>query len=134
MATRVSYPMEIKMKAVEMRLAGIPVKEVMDQLCIKNKTQLKTWMRWYRNGETHRFEQPVGKQYTYGKGGVTRSSSSMDERDKGRSINAISMPVARNSSLYVLSMEKTSRRTGSESFGCPYPRIVSGTSISLWIT
>ncbi len=51
--------MEIKMKAVEMRLAGIPVKEVMDQLCIKNKTQLKTWMRWYRNGETHRFEQPV---------------------------------------------------------------------------
>ncbi|MBG9786310.1 transposase, partial [Brevibacillus laterosporus] len=59
--------MEIKMKAVEMRLAGIPVKEVMDQLCIKNKTQLKTWMRWYRNGETHRFE-PVGKQYTYGKG------------------------------------------------------------------
>ncbi|RJL12534.1 hypothetical protein EGH10_17525 [Brevibacillus laterosporus] len=25
-------------------------------------------MRWYRNGETHRFEQTVGKQYTYGKG------------------------------------------------------------------
>lgn len=68
MAIRVSYPAEVKLKAIEMRLAGVPVKEVMNQLCIKNKAQLKTWMRWYRNGETHRFEQPVGKQYTYGKG------------------------------------------------------------------
>jgi transposase len=28
-ATRVSYPAEIKLKAVEMRLAGVPVREVM---------------------------------------------------------------------------------------------------------
>ncbi|WP_419884733.1 IS3 family transposase [Paenibacillus sp. B-A-8] len=68
MATRVSYPVEIKMKAIEMRLAGVPVKEVMEQLGIRNKTQLKTWMRWNRNGERHRLEQPVGKQYSYGKG------------------------------------------------------------------
>ncbi len=25
-------------------------------------------MRWYKNGETHRFEQPVGKRYTFHKG------------------------------------------------------------------
>ncbi|MBB3125431.1 hypothetical protein FHS19_000085 [Paenibacillus rhizosphaerae] len=31
MATRVSYPVEVKKKAIEMRLDGIPVKEVMDQ-------------------------------------------------------------------------------------------------------
>ncbi|TKH40080.1 hypothetical protein C1I59_00980 [Paenibacillus polymyxa] len=68
MATRVSYPLEIMMKAIEMRLAGVPVKEVMEQLVIRNKTQLKTWMRWYRKGEVHRLEQPVGKQYSYGKG------------------------------------------------------------------
>ncbi|KAF6577587.1 IS3 family transposase [Paenibacillus sp. EKM211P] len=68
MATRVSYPLEIKMKAIEMRLARVPVKEVMEQLGIRNKTQLKTWMRWYRKGEVHRLEQPVGKQYSYGKG------------------------------------------------------------------
>lgn len=68
MATRVSYPMEVKMKAIEMRLAGIPVKDVMEQLNIRNRTQLKTWMRWYRSGESHRLEQPVGKQYSYGKG------------------------------------------------------------------
>lgn len=68
MATRVSYPVEIKTKAIEMRLAGVPVKEVMEQLNIRNKTQIKTWLRWYRKGEVHRLEQPVGKQYTFGKG------------------------------------------------------------------
>jgi len=67
-STRVSYPTEIKLKAVEMRLRGVSVREVMEHLCIKNKTQVETWLRWYRNSETHRFEQPVGKQYTYGKG------------------------------------------------------------------
>lgn len=68
LATRVSYPVKTKMKAIEMRLAGISVKEVMDQLNIRNKTQVKTWMRWYRSGELNRLEQPVGKQYAYGKG------------------------------------------------------------------
>lgn len=56
MATRVSYPAEVKMKAIEMRLAGFPVKQVMEELCIRNVTQLKTWMKWYRNGELHRFQ------------------------------------------------------------------------------
>ncbi|MBE0344046.1 hypothetical protein E4V51_29265 [Paenibacillus sp. 28ISP30-2] len=68
LATRVSYPVQVKMKAIEMRLAGIPVKEVMEQLNIRNKTQVDTWMRWYRKGEWNRLEQPVGKQYSYGKG------------------------------------------------------------------
>ncbi|WP_410510821.1 helix-turn-helix domain-containing protein [Paenibacillus polymyxa] len=45
------------MKAIEMRWAGVPVREVMEQLGIWNKTQLKTWMRWYRTGEEHRLEQ-----------------------------------------------------------------------------
>ncbi|CAN2249373.1 transposase [Bacillus vallismortis] len=68
MGTRVSYPLEVKQKAVEMRLAGVPMKEIMQKLNIKNKTQVQTWVRWYKAGDTHRFEQPVGKQYTYGKG------------------------------------------------------------------
>ncbi|MCY9663672.1 helix-turn-helix domain-containing protein [Paenibacillus alginolyticus] len=68
MATRVSYPVEVKMKAIEMRLAGVPVKEVMEQLNIRNESQVKTWLRWYRQGEVQRLEQPVGKQYSYGKG------------------------------------------------------------------
>jgi len=68
MGTRVSYPEEIKLKAIEMRLAGVPVKDVMEELNIRNHTQLKTWMQWYRNGEMHRLAQPVGKQYAFGKG------------------------------------------------------------------
>ncbi|WMT29163.1 IS3 family transposase [Bacillus aerius] len=68
MGTRVSYPVEVKQKAVEMRLAGVPMKEIMQELNIKNKTQVQTWVRWHKAGDTHRFEQPVGKQYSYGKG------------------------------------------------------------------
>ena len=45
MGTRVSYPVEVKMKAIEMRLAKVPVKEVMEELNIRNYTQLKTWMQ-----------------------------------------------------------------------------------------
>lgn len=51
-----------------MKLAGHSTCEIMKVLGIKNDTQIGTWMNWYRNGETHRFEQPVGKQYTYNKG------------------------------------------------------------------
>ncbi|GAB1534369.1 helix-turn-helix domain-containing protein [Brevibacillus sp. RS1.1] len=68
MSTRVSYPVEVKMQAIQMRLAGVPVKEVMEKLGIRNVTQLKVWMKWYREGELHRLEQPVGKQYSFGKG------------------------------------------------------------------
>ncbi|PRP58097.1 IS3 family transposase, partial [Bacillus halotolerans] len=45
MGKRVSYPVEVKQKAVEMRLAGVPMKEIMEKLKIKNKTQIQTWVR-----------------------------------------------------------------------------------------
>jgi len=32
MGKRVSYPVEVKLKAIEMRLTGIPVKEVMETI------------------------------------------------------------------------------------------------------
>lgn len=68
MGTRVSYPVEVKMKAIEMRLNGVPTKQVMNELNIRNITQLKVWMKWYREGQLHRLEQPVGKQYSFAKG------------------------------------------------------------------
>lgn len=43
-------------------------REILESLTIRNVSQLKKWMKWYRNGEMHRLKQPVGKQYTYGKG------------------------------------------------------------------
>lgn len=42
MGTRVSYPVEVKMRAIEMRLAGIPIKQVLEELNIRNYSQLKT--------------------------------------------------------------------------------------------
>ena len=63
---RVSYSVEIKYKAVEMKAAGFSTKEIMKELNIRNRTQVKNWWRWYRNGESYRFSQHVGKQYTYG--------------------------------------------------------------------
>ena len=63
---RVSYSVETKYKAVEMKAAGFSTKEIMKELNIRNRTQVKTWWRWYRNGESYRFSQHVGKQYTYG--------------------------------------------------------------------
>lgn len=76
MGTRISYPVEVKMKAIEMRLAKVPVKVVMEELNIRNNTQLKRWMHWYRNGEMHRLRQPVGKQYAFGKGPEFESETS----------------------------------------------------------
>lgn len=68
MGTRVAYPIQIKEMAIKMKQDIIPVKTIMEELGIKNKTQIETWWRWYRHGENHRLVQPVGKQYSYGKG------------------------------------------------------------------
>ena len=46
---RVSYSVETKYKAVEMKVAGFSTKEIMKELNIRNRTQVKTWWRWYRN-------------------------------------------------------------------------------------
>jgi len=68
MGRRIHYPSEIKWKAVNMRLEGHTKQHVMQVLGIKNDSQIETWMRWYHTSQTYRFDQPVGKQYTYNKG------------------------------------------------------------------
>ena len=65
---RVAYSVDTKNKAVEMKLQGYTTKQVMQELNIKNETQVKTWFRWYKNGENPRFHQQIGKQYPYEKG------------------------------------------------------------------
>ena len=75
MATRVSYPVEVKMKAIEMRLAGILVKIALEELNIKIHSQLKTCMKWHREGAHKLFYQPVGKHYAYGKGTENESET-----------------------------------------------------------
>ena len=51
---RVAYSVDTKNKAVEMKLKGYSRKQVMLEV---NKTQVETWYRWYKNGETYRFHQ-----------------------------------------------------------------------------
>ena len=68
MKKRVAYPIEVKEAAIQMKLEGKTTREIMDVLNIRSKTQVKTWWKWYRNGESYRFSQGVGKQYSYGKG------------------------------------------------------------------
>ncbi len=68
MSKRIMHSYETKMQVVELKQLGYTTKQIQAELGIKNKTQVETWWRWYRNGEIHRFNQPVGKQYTYGKG------------------------------------------------------------------
>ena len=41
---RVAYSADIKNKAVEMKLQGYSTKQVMQELNIKNKTQVETWL------------------------------------------------------------------------------------------
>ena len=40
---RVAYSLEIKNKAVEMKIEGYSTKEIMDTLNIRNCSQVKTW-------------------------------------------------------------------------------------------
>ena len=63
-----AYSVETKLACIEMKKAGKSNKVIMDTLGIKNVSQVKTWWQWYQNDELYRFHQPVGKQYTYGKG------------------------------------------------------------------
>ena len=51
-----------------MKKTGKSNKFIMDTIGIKNVSQAKTWWQWYQNDELYRFQQPVGKQYTYGNG------------------------------------------------------------------
>lgn len=63
-----AYSLETKLVCIEKKKAGKYNKVIMETLGIKNVSQIYTWMRWYEKDELHRFHQPLGKQYTYGKG------------------------------------------------------------------
>ncbi len=63
------YTEEVKREVIEMKLSKKSTnKQLMDKFGIRNESQIKTWMRWYRQGEEHRLSQPIGKQYSFGKG------------------------------------------------------------------
>lgn len=75
------YSSEIKWAVVKDKLSGeLTNKEIMEKYGIKNNSQIKIWMRWYRANEIYRFDQPIGKQYTYGHGPKSASENDKQER------------------------------------------------------
>jgi len=75
------YSSEVKWAVVKEKLSGeLTTKQIMEKYGIKNKSQVETWMRWYRSNELYRFDQPIGKQYTYGHG--PDSASEDDKRER----------------------------------------------------
>lgn len=68
MGKKQGYSTEVKWQAIQLRKEGFSVKQIQKELNIKNGSQVYTWWYWYLKGETHRFDQPIGKQYSYGHG------------------------------------------------------------------
>jgi transposase len=82
------YTSETKWAVVRDKLEGnLTTQEIMEKYDIKNKSQVETWMRWYKKGGNYRFDQPIGKQYTYGHG---PEFASADER-KNNQITHLTM-------------------------------------------
>lgn len=82
------YSAELKWSVVKDKLSGqYSNQQIMEKYGIKNVSQIKTWMRWYRNNEMHRFDQPIGKQYSFGHGPVYTSN----EDKKNRQIENLEM-------------------------------------------
>lgn len=75
------YSSEVKWTVVKEELSdAITMKEIMKNYGIKNKSQVETWMRWYRSIELYRFDQPIRKQYIYGH--APESVSKDDKRER----------------------------------------------------
>ncbi|WP_155961339.1 IS3 family transposase [Sporosarcina sp. P33] len=75
------YSSEVKWAVVKDKLSGeLTTKEIMEKHGVKNKSQIETWMRWYRANEIYRFDQPIGKQYTFGHGPELSSEADKKER------------------------------------------------------
>jgi transposase-like protein len=51
--TRVHYPEETKWKVIEMEKDGYSNCTIMEKLGIKNVSQIKRWMKWYRTDQTY---------------------------------------------------------------------------------
>jgi transposase len=68
MGKKMTYSEEVKKAVVEMKISGeYSNRENMDKFDITNVSQVKRWVKWYREGQQYRLAQGIGKQYSYGK-------------------------------------------------------------------
>lgn len=72
------YSEEVKLEVIHLKLkGGYSNREIMDMYGIKNVTQIKRWMQWYRDGQQYRLAQGIGKPY-----GVKNGSQNLSEVDQ----------------------------------------------------
>ena len=77
------YSNEVKWAEVKGKMSGrFTNQEIMQKYGGENVSQMKTWMKWYRENKVHRFDQLVGKQYSY-----DEPDCSSDEEKKDRQMN-----------------------------------------------
>lgn len=82
------YSNEVKWAVVKDKMSGqFTNQEIKEKYGIKSVSQVKTWMKWYRENQVHQFDQPIGKQYSYGHG----PDSSSDEEKKERQLSHLKM-------------------------------------------
>ncbi len=75
------YSNEVKWAVVKDKMSGqFTNREIMEKYGVKNVSQIKTWMKWYRENQVHRFDQPIGKQYSYGHGPDNQNDEERKER------------------------------------------------------
>ena len=75
------YSGEVKWAVVKDKLSDeLTNQEIMNKHGIKNVSQIKTWLKWYHKNEIFRFDQPIGKQYTFGHGPEFASEDVKRER------------------------------------------------------
>lgn len=67
------------MAVINDKLSGMTSRSIQEKYDIKNRTQIDTWVRWFKNNETNRLSQPIGKQYAYGKGPNTEELSDLQK-------------------------------------------------------
>ncbi|EAE8345618.1 transposase, partial [Listeria monocytogenes] len=96
-----------------MKKENIAVRVIMEELGIKNKTQIETWWRWYRNGEEHRLVQRIciANHFRYG----YRKITALMNRERRVSKNTIQRIMQKNNWQCRVKIKKK-KRTGQ-----PYP-------------
>jgi len=77
------YSGELKLKAVKLKLEGIPTKEIMSKLGIRSSTQIRNWVLKYKtSGKNALFEDNTGKASGVGQGRPKTNFNSLEEKVK----------------------------------------------------
>jgi len=77
------YSGELKLKAVKLKLEGVPTNTIMSKLGIRSSTQINNWVKKYKeSGKDILFEENRGKASGVGQGRPKTHFNSLEEKIK----------------------------------------------------